>query len=131
MYLWRRAGVLSEHAVLDCDMEARLRCADNPASGIRDLANPQAFLFTIGIEGEWTVRTHRDGNANDELTDDALLDREESERREYMRLEEREPHLRDTSYRELTGSKALLRAWERWSRTNIAMRLRGLLTRFQ
>jgi hypothetical protein len=77
------------------------------------------------------MRKHRDGNANDELTDDALVQREESERREYMRLEQREPHLRDTNYRELTGSKALLRAWERWSRTNIAMRLRGLLSRFQ
>jgi hypothetical protein len=77
------------------------------------------------------MRKHRDGNANDELTDDALVQREDSERREYMRLEQREPHLRDTTYRELTGSKGLLRAWERWSRTNVAMRLRGLLSRFQ
>ena len=77
------------------------------------------------------MRKHRDGNTNDELTDDALLQREESERREYVRLEEREPHLRDTNYRELTGSKPLLHAWERWSRTSIAVRLRGLLSRFQ
>jgi hypothetical protein len=77
------------------------------------------------------VKKHRDGNQNDELTDDALVQREASDRREYMRLEEREPHLRDTNYRELTGSKPLLHAWERWSRTNIAMRLRGLLSRFQ
>jgi hypothetical protein len=77
------------------------------------------------------MRKHRDGNDNDELSDDALVQREASERREYMRLEEKEPHLRDTNYRELTGSRPLLHAWERWSRTNLAMKLRGLLSRFQ
>lgn len=77
------------------------------------------------------MREHRDGNSNDELPDDALLQREESERREYIRLKHKEPHLRDTRYRELTGSKPLLHAWERWSRTNIALRLRGLLSRFR
>ncbi len=87
-------------------------------------------FFMIGIEGRVTLRTHRDGNANDELSDDALVEREESERREFLRLEQREPHLRDTNYRELTGSKALLHAWERWGRTNIDLRLRGLLARF-
>ena len=56
------------------------------------------------------MRKHRDGNANEELSDDALQQREASERREYLRLENREPHLRDTNYRELTGSKALLHA---------------------
>ena len=77
------------------------------------------------------MREHRDGNENDELSDDALQQREESERREYDRLEEKEPHLRDTNYRELTGSKPLLHAWERWSRTSIALGLRGLLSRFR
>ena len=77
------------------------------------------------------MRKHQDGNTNDELTDDALLQREESERREYIRLEAKEPHLRDTNYRELTGSKILLHAWDRWSRTSVAVRLRGLLSRFQ
>lgn len=77
------------------------------------------------------ARKHFDGNDSEELSDDALQDREASERREYQRLEEREPHLRDTNYRELTGSKPLLHAWERWSRTNLVMRLRGLLSRFQ
>jgi hypothetical protein len=77
------------------------------------------------------MRKHHDGNSNEQLTDDELIQREESERREYIRLEGREPHLRDTNYRELTGSKALLHAWERWSRTNIMLRLRGLLSRFQ
>jgi hypothetical protein len=77
------------------------------------------------------MRKHRDGNHNDELTDDALQQREASERREYIRLGEKEPHLRDTNYRELTGSKELMHAWDRWRITNIAMRLRGLLSRFQ
>ena len=77
------------------------------------------------------MRKHRDGNSNDELSDDSLLQREASERREYMRLEAKEPHLRDTHYRELTGSKPLLHAWERWSRTSLAVRIRGLLSRFQ
>jgi hypothetical protein len=89
-----------------------------------------AFFFH-DREGAWPLRTHRDGNDNDELSDDALVEREHSERREYMRLEQREPHLRETTYRALTGSKALLHAWERWSRTSIALRLRGLLARFQ
>src|SRR5437868_14821315 len=80
---------------------------------------------------EANLKKHYDGNSNGELSDDALLQREESERREYVRLEEREPHLRDTTYRELTGSKVLLHAWERWTKTNIMMKVRGLLSRFQ
>lgn len=73
------------------------------------------------------MKKHRDYNANQELGDDDLLDREESERREFMRLERREPHLKDTNYRELKGSHALMHAWERWSKTSIVARLRGLL----
>ena len=88
------------------------------------------FLWTE-LDGESLLRKHRDGNNNDELSDDALLQREESERREYIRLEEREPHLRNTNYRELTGSRPLLHAWERWSRTSLAVRIRGLVSRFQ
>ena len=77
------------------------------------------------------MRKHHDGNANDELSDDSLQQREASERREYVRLEEKEPHLRDTNYRELTGSTLLIHAWERWSRTSLALRVRGLLSRYQ
>ena len=77
------------------------------------------------------MRKHWDGNSNEELPDDELLEREVADRREYFRLEKREPHLRDTNYRALTGSKALLHAWERWKRTSIAVRLRGLLSRVQ
>lgn len=72
---------------------------------------------------------HKNGNANENLEDDDLLDRESSERREYLRLERREPHLRNTTYRALNASRALMRAWERWSRTSLAVRLRGLLPR--
>jgi len=75
------------------------------------------------------MRELQNGNNNDQLRDEALLEREASEWREYSRLEEREPHLRDTNYRELTGSKLLLHAWERWNLTTIAVRLRGLLRR--
>lgn len=77
------------------------------------------------------MRKHRNANDNAELTDDALQQREESERREYIRLEQKQPHLRDTTYRELRGSKQLLHAWERWRQTSIALRLRGLLSRFE
>lgn len=73
-------------------------------------------------------RRHHDGNANSELTDDALVQREESERREYLRLEEREPKFRDTTYRDLTASPGLIRAWERWWATKLARRLRGLIS---
>jgi hypothetical protein len=72
------------------------------------------------------VRKHHDGNANHELSDDELVDREQSERREYMRLEQRETHLRDTNYQKLNASKALLHAWERWWKTTVAARGRGL-----
>ena len=75
------------------------------------------------------MRRHRDANANDELTDHALTDREASERREYIRLKDREPKLGETTYRALTASKALMHAWERWRQTSILMRIRGLLGR--
>jgi len=70
------------------------------------------------------MRIHRDNNANSELPDHALIEREESEHREYLRLEEREPHLRDTTYRLLRASPGLLKAFERWWATRIARRER-------
>jgi hypothetical protein len=73
-------------------------------------------------------RKHQDNNANSELTDDALVEREESERREYLRLENREPQHRTTTYRALTASPGLIRAWERWWATKVARRLRGLIS---
>jgi hypothetical protein len=73
-------------------------------------------------------RTHRDNNDNSELTDHALVEREESERREYLRLEQREPHLRDTTYGAVKGAPGLIVAWERWWATKVARRLRGLIS---
>lgn len=75
------------------------------------------------------IRKHRDANATVELNDEDLLDREESERREYMRLERCNPQLRNTSYRAATGSKALVHAWERWWQTMVLARARGLQLR--
>ena len=66
---------------------------------------------------------------NDSLTDRDLLDREADQRDEFFRLEEFEPQRRDTTYRFLRGSRALLHAWDRWTRTGVAARLRGLLPR--
>jgi hypothetical protein len=71
---------------------------------------------------------HRDYNDNSELTDDALVDREEADRREYRRLEEREPELRDTTYQKLDASPGLIKAWDRWWSTKVERRLRGLLS---
>jgi hypothetical protein len=71
-------------------------------------------------------RKHFDGNDNEHMDDSDLLHRESSERREYNRLLNREPHLGDTNYRTLLGSELLMRAWQRWSETRIAAKLRGL-----
>lgn len=67
--------------------------------------------------------------SNESLSDNDLLNREADQRDEFRRLEESEPHLRDTTYRVMSGSRALLHAWDRWSRTSVAARLRGLLPR--
>jgi hypothetical protein len=69
------------------------------------------------------------GRSNESLSDNELLDREADQRDEFMRREEDEPHLRDTTYRIMQGSRGLLRAWEQWLRTNVAVRLRGLISR--
>lgn len=66
---------------------------------------------------------------NDELDDTALLARESDQRREFLHLKRSEPHVRDTTYRVITASRELLRAWDRWTRTSLAVRLRGLLPR--
>jgi hypothetical protein len=65
--------------------------------------------------------------SNDSLSDAELLNREAEQRDEFLRLEESEPQLRDTTYRMVVGSRPLIHAWDRWTRTSIAVRLRGLL----
>ena len=66
---------------------------------------------------------------NESLSDDELLDREANQRDEFLRREEEEPHLRDSTYRVMLGSRGLLAAWDRWVRTNVVVRLRGLISR--
>lgn len=72
---------------------------------------------------------HSHGNdGTDHLDDSELLAREALQRDEFKRLEERE-QFRDTTYGIPRGSAALVESWDRWLRTNVAARLRGLLTR--
>jgi hypothetical protein len=72
---------------------------------------------------------HRNGNDNEHLDDHDLLLREDSERREYRRLRERDPHAGRTRYGVANVSRAVLHAWERWNMTRVAVRLRGLVPR--
>ena len=75
------------------------------------------------------MKKHGDHDRNGELDDSDLLEREAANRHDFLRLAKHEPHLRDTVYRALNASPALMHAWERWSKTSIVVRLRGLLPR--
>ena len=66
---------------------------------------------------------------NDRLSDRELLDREAHQRVEYLRSDHREARSRGTTYKLLDASPGLMRAWEKWKATSIAVRLRGLLPR--
>lgn len=66
---------------------------------------------------------------NDFLDDADLLSREKHQRADFRRLEQEEPHFRDTTYGLVRGSPALIESWERWWKTNLAARMRGLMTR--
>lgn len=68
-------------------------------------------------------------DSTDNLSDAQLLARESMQHREYSRLEARDPRFRDTTYGVVRGSKALIDAWERWWKTNLAARARGILKR--
>ncbi len=72
------------------------------------------------------MRLLSDANANQNLSDDDLQRREESEGREYHRLWDRERRVMQTTYRRPSGSRLLVHAWERWLRTRVAAALRGL-----
>jgi len=72
------------------------------------------------------MRLLSDANANQNLSDDDLQRREESEGREYHRLWDRERRVMQTTYREPSGSRLLVHAWERWSLTRVAAKVRGL-----
>lgn len=66
---------------------------------------------------------------NEFLDDTDLLSREQHQRADFRRLEQEEPHFRDTTYGVVRGSPALIESWERWWKTNLAARMRGLMTR--
>lgn len=74
------------------------------------------------------MRSH-DGNSSDDLDDTELLARERDDRADFRRWEEAEPHYRDTTYGVIHGSPGLIASWERWWKTNLAARMRGILTR--
>ena len=69
------------------------------------------------------------GRSNESLSDDELLNREAAQRDDFLLREQGEPHLRDTTYRVMQGSRELLQAWDQWLRTNVAVRFRGLISR--
>ena len=70
-----------------------------------------------------------DDDSNDQLDDAALLSREQDQRAHFRRLEQAEPHFRDTTYGIVQGSPALIESWERWWKTNLDARLRGIMRR--
>lgn len=70
-------------------------------------------------------RAHTNGADNEHLDDEELLHREVAERREYDRLWSRERQ-RGTTFMTRLRSDLLLRAWDRWNKTRLAARLRGL-----
>ncbi len=63
------------------------------------------------------------------LSDFELLERESNDRSEFMQLERNEPPTTGTTYREIRASHALLNAWQRWTQSGMAARLRSLLPR--
>ena len=73
--------------------------------------------------------SHDSSDPNDLLDDADLLSRERDQRDDFKRLEREEPRFRDTTYGVVRGSPALIESWERWWKTNLAARVRGLLTR--
>ena len=84
----------------------------------------RSFLF---LQGQ-PMRSD-DNDSNDILDDAQLLAKESMQRHEFLELEQTEPRFRDTTYGLLRGSGQLVESWERWWNTNVAARMRGLLTR--
>lgn len=68
-------------------------------------------------------------DSNDDLDDRQLLERELEQRDALRQLEREDPRTRDTTYGAVRGSPELVESWERWWKTNLAARVRGLLTR--
>ncbi|MGH7638107.1 MAG: hypothetical protein ACREOK_10695 [Gemmatimonadaceae bacterium] len=70
-----------------------------------------------------------DDESNDQLDDTQLLAREQDERDDYRRRRQEEPRFHTTTFGVVRGSPALIESWERWWKTNLAARMRGILTR--
>lgn len=68
-------------------------------------------------------------HSNDSLDDADLLARESEQRSDFRRLEQAEPRFRYTTYGIIRASPALIASWERWWKTNLAARMRGIITR--
>lgn len=75
------------------------------------------------------MRSDDDRDTNDDLNDTQLLELEAEQRNAFRELERDDPRTRDTTYGSLRGSPALVESWERWWKTNLAARVRGILTR--
>ncbi|HJQ21678.1 MAG TPA: hypothetical protein VJ867_15120 [Gemmatimonadaceae bacterium] len=69
--------------------------------------------------------TRHNGAADELLDDEELLRREDSERREYRRLWLRDRNA-GTTYGLSAASASLAHAWDRWNRTRVITRRRGL-----
>ena len=72
---------------------------------------------------------HHTDDSSEDLTDRELLDRERNEHDDFRRQEAEQPRFRDTTFGVVRGSPRLIAAWERWSKTNLAARMRGILGR--
>lgn len=70
-----------------------------------------------------------DRDSNDDLSDAQLLERERAQREAFREVERDDPRTRDKIYGDVRGSPALVESWERWWKTNLAARMRGILTR--
>ena len=84
-------------------------------------------MTTVLLKEEHVYDDHN--QSNDQLDDAELLSRERDQRDDFRRLEQEEPHFRDTTYGIVRGSSALIESWERWWRTNQDARLRGIMRR--
>jgi hypothetical protein len=125
--VWRVSEVPADIRGAELERERR----DTPRSKSRASAKgkllttrPHAWLY---FSDEGDKMTDEMDKSTNSLSDAELLDREAQQRDEFLRLEEFEPQLRDTTYRMVVGSRPLIHAWDRWTRTSVAVRLRGLL----
>jgi hypothetical protein len=68
-------------------------------------------------------------DSTDQLNDAQLLEREWLQRDEFERLRLLEPPSLGTTYGQIRGSSALVKSFDRWWKTNLAARMRGIIDR--